>query len=631
MNFFEELKRRNVVRVAIAYGITAWLLAQVADLVFDNFVAPPWVMQSFLVLLLLGFPLALFLAWAFELTPDGIKRDADARPASSAESASRSRKLDRAIIAILSLAVVFLLYRQLWAPAPDIEPGAAIVEPDMASSSPGGKPEDPATPPAKSVAVLPFVAMSSGENDEYFADGLTEEILNALAQLQGLRVTARTSSFHFKGQDLPVPQIAEQLGVANIVEGSVRRSGDQVRVTAQLVRANDGFHLWSDSYDGSVSDGFDMQTRIAENVALALDVVLDETRRQRMRVAGIRDPEAFILLQKGVDLYHDAHGSASFDQLRTLERANDYFEQVMQLAPTNPEPYVLHVDYYIHIALEYAETGEMPPETDLTLDAVRKLAQQDLDAAVTHSRDEMRRAENELTRVVFSDSWRGLSSIIRSAIGTENCFDPNWSHIVSAPFGMADLLLADSRRVVDCDPLNPDGYVHTAGAAIWLGEFQQAAALGAEAVEKVNNEWLVQMFVTALIGSGDLERARRVIATHFRSEGWTVAVRELLAAHEGDADAARQHFQRLEEIMGETDSGRLIHHARLGEREPAQRRAGEIDARAFGPMKLAQAVYLCMCGAPFDLEATPNFAKKLEEAGLPWPPPDTIEFPLKTW
>lgn len=157
--------------------------------------------------------------------------------------------------------------------------------------------------------------MSSGPDDEYFADGLTEEILNSLTRIPELLVTARTSAFHFKGQDLPVPEIAATLGVAHIVAESVRRDGNRLRVTAQLIRAADGFHLWSETYDHDTDDAFGVQSDIAEKVAAALDIVLDDEQLERMHAFGLRNPEAFVAYQKGVELGDLAHGTDVQDEL----------------------------------------------------------------------------------------------------------------------------------------------------------------------------------------------------------------------------------------------------------------------------------------------------------------------------
>jgi adenylate cyclase len=278
---FQELKRRNVFRVAIAYLAVAWLALQLADVVLDNVTAPEWVMQVLMLFIIIGFPVAMIFAWAFEMTPEGIKREHEVDRTVSITDTT-GKKLNSVIIGVLGIAVVFLLVDKFG--------------------------EDDAPVTDKSVAVLPFVAMSSGPDDEYFADGLTEEILNSLAGLPDLLVTARTSAFHFKGEDIPpIPEIAAILGVAHIVEGSVRRDGEQLRITAQLIRAADGFHLWSENYNHDTKDTFAVQSDIAEKIATALDVVLDEEQLEKMHAIGLRDPEAYVAYQKGIELFEIAH------------------------------------------------------------------------------------------------------------------------------------------------------------------------------------------------------------------------------------------------------------------------------------------------------------------------------------
>jgi len=214
VSFFAELKRRNVIRVGIAYAVVAWVLAQIAEFAFENFGAPDWVLKSVVVVLLLGMPLVLIFAWAYEMTPEGIKREREVDRSQSI-TPQTGRKLDRMIIAVLLVALGWFAW-------------------DKFGSSTDSEPLQTAESVAASVAVLPFVAMSNGPDDEYFADGLTEEILNSLAQLPELLVTARTSAFSFKGEDLPpIQEIAATLGVQHIVEGSVRRSGERLRVTPE--------------------------------------------------------------------------------------------------------------------------------------------------------------------------------------------------------------------------------------------------------------------------------------------------------------------------------------------------------------------------------------------------------------
>jgi TolB-like protein len=268
MSFFSELKRRNVFRVGIAYTVVAWLVAQVVDLVLESFGTPPWVMKSLLVILAAGLPLAIVFAWAFEMTPEGIKKEKDVDRSQSITS-STGRKLDRMIIGIMAVVIAFLvldrfvLTNESEEPVSESDSQTFAVETETAPAEAG-----------PSVAVLPFVNMSGDADNEYFSDGLTETLLHMLAQLPELRVAARTSSFAFKGQNAGIAEISEALKVAHILEGSVQKAGNRVRVTAQLIRADDGFHVWSQNYDRTLEDIFAIQDEIAEDVAGALDATL---------------------------------------------------------------------------------------------------------------------------------------------------------------------------------------------------------------------------------------------------------------------------------------------------------------------------------------------------------------------
>ncbi len=272
-SFFEELKRRNVVRVGVVYLIAAWLLAQVADLMLASFHAPEWVIQAILVVLIIGFPLALIFAWAFELTPEGLKREKDVDRSQSITHKT-GHTLDRSIIAILVIALGYFVWQSQKEPEKGSEPFSSTQNPATE-----GEDEKRALAPLKSVAVLPFVNMSSDPEQEFFSDGISEEILNALAQVKELKVAGRTSSFAFKGQNQDLRKIGEALGVANILEGSVRKSGTKVRITAQLIQVKDGFHLWSETYDRELTDIFAIQDEISATILqqLKAELIGDET------------------------------------------------------------------------------------------------------------------------------------------------------------------------------------------------------------------------------------------------------------------------------------------------------------------------------------------------------------------
>jgi TolB-like protein len=259
---WDRLRRRKVVQWGAAYTAGAWALLQGLAYLGDTFHWAGRFQQIATLAVIVGLPIALVLAWYH-----------------GDRGHQRVTRAEVAIIAVL-LAIGGGL---LWRVAPAPEPSASGA---MVATAPGATPH-PQTEDERTIAVLPFVPLSNGADDAYFADGLTEELLNVLAQLPGLRVTARTSAFHFKGTSEPIQEVARQLGVAHVLEGSVRRAGNRVRVTAQLIRARDGFHLWSANYDREVTDTIAIQDDIAGRVAEALDVLLDARQREAMhRTAG---------------------------------------------------------------------------------------------------------------------------------------------------------------------------------------------------------------------------------------------------------------------------------------------------------------------------------------------------------
>ncbi|MCH8896186.1 MAG: hypothetical protein IH927_07985 [Proteobacteria bacterium] len=264
-DFFKELMRRNVTRVALVYIIVAWVTIQVVDVMFPALHVPDWAISITAALIIIGFPFALIFAWAFEMTPEGLKKEKDVDRSQSITTRT-GRKLDFMIIGALAIAVAFLLFDKLILTGSEDEV-AQVSTPDQAAETSTRVPE-------KSIAVLPFVNMSSNIENEYFSDGLSEELLNVLAKMPGLKVAGRTSSFQFKGENKDLRLIGEQLGVAHVLEGSVRQSGVKVRITAQLIDTETGFHLWSETFDRELNDIFAIQDEISASVAAALKVTL---------------------------------------------------------------------------------------------------------------------------------------------------------------------------------------------------------------------------------------------------------------------------------------------------------------------------------------------------------------------
>jgi len=264
MNFIAELKRRNVIRMAGLYLVGAWLITQVSSTVLPMFDAPAWLPRSIVILLAIGFVPALVFAWIFELTPQGLKRDAEVKPEESI-APQTARRMDRMIIAVLICALVYFAFDK-FVLAPRREVADVAVASAAASAA--------ASATKKSIAVLPFVNMSGDARNDYFSDGITEEILNALAQIPDLKVAARTSAFAFKGKDQDLRKVGEILDVASVLEGSVQRAGDDVRITAQLIDTHTGFHLWSEKYDRKLANIFAVEDEISKSIADKLQLQL---------------------------------------------------------------------------------------------------------------------------------------------------------------------------------------------------------------------------------------------------------------------------------------------------------------------------------------------------------------------
>ena len=271
MPFFEELKRRNVFRVGIAYAVLAWVVIEVTGTVAPALNLPGWTLALVTWFGIIGFPFALVFAWAFELTPEGIKREHEVDRSQSVTHIT-GRKLDFAIIGLLVVALGYFAYDKfVLDPARD---AARVVATTEAVNSEAIEQTVQAPETDNSIAVLPFVNMSDDASNEYFSDGISEELLNLLARIPQLRVIARTSSFSYKGKNIPIAEIARDLNVDHVLEGSVRKSGNQVRITVQLVRANDSSHLWSESYDRTLDNIFAIQDEIAAAVVAQLKVTL---------------------------------------------------------------------------------------------------------------------------------------------------------------------------------------------------------------------------------------------------------------------------------------------------------------------------------------------------------------------
>jgi TolB-like protein len=626
MSLFEELKRRNVFRVGVAYIVAAWVLLQVADLVLEAIKAPDWVLQAMLMFVALGFIATVIIAWAYEMTPEGIKRESEVDRSQSITHETAA-KLDRITISLLVLVVGIMLVERfvLQPPRTVAEPEAPVAEAMVEDAAPVVE----KALSENSIAVLPFVAMSSGEDDEYFADGLTEEILNSLAQLPELLITARTSSFHFKGQDIPVTEIAGKLGVRHIVEGSVRRSGERLRVTAQLVRAADGFHLWWQNYDSTSEDTIQVQEDIAEQIAIAMNVVMDEDKREAMRKAGLRNVEAFIAMQKARELYNDAHGFE--DQIAALRKANGMYEQVLERVPGYPPALEEHSDLFVHILNNDASDIPMLNVTDEEVAEARERMLEDVSLALENARNFDEQNEFEINLSFLSGNWRGIGVRIQRYIEGSGCIKPSWAPQFALPFAAAEAYTGRIREVTECDPMTSSNWFDESRAWLWAGDPDEALRVARKGMELAPGGWLPYALNWALLAKGEFEELENAINTHLVLEEDRLMAQINRLAVMGEEAAIAPLLEQFYEHPGVGGFYKQVTSPHAGDRETSNRLAAQVDQHMHGPQALLLTVYWCMCGAPWDLEVTPVFARKLEEAGLSWPPPSPIKWPLKDW
>ena len=336
MSFFSELKRRNVFRVAIAYLAVAWLLTEVASTVFPLFDVPEWGVRFIVILFALGFLPALVFSWAYELTPEGLKREKDVVRDESITHLT-ARRLDVITISLVVMALLVVVGDRLY-PGPT---ESGLVENSQPAPMQQVETHTASSDyPSGSIAVLPFVNMSEDPSNEFFADGISEELLNLLATIPELRVTARTSSFSFKGKDATIAEIAHQLGVAHILEGSVRKDGQRVRVTAQLIETGAETRLWSATYDRTLDNIFAIQDEIASQVVGSLKVTLLGNPLPRVRET---DPEAYVLY-----LQCNNFRAGTLEELR---RGEQYCRQSLEIDPNYAPTWEALGNMYTNLAV----------------------------------------------------------------------------------------------------------------------------------------------------------------------------------------------------------------------------------------------------------------------------------------
>jgi TolB-like protein/Flp pilus assembly protein TadD len=364
-SFFAELKRRNVYRVGIAYAVASWLLLQVIDVVEPIIGMPEWVAKFVLVVLGVGLPLVLVFSWAYEMTPEGLKREKDVDRSASI-TPETGRRLDRLIVGILAVAVGLMAIDQYVLHEHDETVTASSTEPaDLAADA---EPVAEAIE-APSIAVLPFMNMSADESSTYFSDGLADTLLHMLAQIREIRVAARTSSFQFRDQNTDITRIADALNVGTVLEGSVQKAGNKIRVTAQLIEAETGYHLWSGNFDRDLDDIFAIQDEIANEVVAALKVSLLGEASEKLAEHATDNVAAYTEYLLAINDMNEY----SFDSMR---RAEQRFLNAIDADPTYADAWARLGKLYLD--MEWFGAGEFREMNGKARDAASKAM--DLDA-----------------------------------------------------------------------------------------------------------------------------------------------------------------------------------------------------------------------------------------------------------
>ncbi len=602
-SIWARLQRRKVVQWGVAYAAAVWTLLQGIEYAVETFHWTDVIRQEVTLVAVLGFPIVVVIAW--------FHGDRGQQGITGTEIV---------VIALLLVGSCVVVWRYQPVGLSDHDDGAAS---DVTRVPPTGR---------ASVAVLPFVALSPGEDTEYFADGVTEEVINALSTVPDLLVTARTSAFHFKGKNVPIPEIAGVLGVANVVEGSIRRSGDDTRITAQLVRASDGFRLWSESYDYVVEDDFAVQTRIAESVADALGILLDERKRAVMAATGVHDVRAFIAFQRGVRFFDLAHNAGPM--LTMLGRANEQFDVAIARKPDFAEAYFYHADLYAHFLID--DVPRRGPDANLPggvgVDAAARHLLADLDAAYLHERDVGQRRVIQAIRTTVTSDWRHLDEQIeRAYAGWNNCRYGLWINQTAILFGYGELAFEHDLQRLRCDPLGGN-WTRQALTAVWLGRPLDGLAF-ADRIEAQRGQDRDIIFarILALLALRRVDDAQALAAAGAMDAPEVGPWVQLLALQIPAAAGRLEAWAQLRPLVEHDPNRLLVGAAVFGDRDTANRTAGHIDSMMLGPLILLRVVDRCGCGRPFDLESTPNLARLLRDAALPWSPAAPIQFPLKAW
>lgn len=574
MSLWTELKRRNVIRVGIAYLVASWLLVEASAVALEAFGAPDWVPRAVAVLLTLGFPIALFFAWAFEVTPEGIKRESEVDRTRSI-TPHTGRRLDILTLVMLAAVVALVLVDRFVLDAP--------MAPPVAEAQAG----------PVSIAVLPFTNMSTDAENEYFADGISEEILNLLADVRDLSVASRTSAFAFKGSNASIPEIAGALGVRYVLEGSVRKSGEQVRVTAQLIDAANDRHLWSETYDRVLDDIFAIQDEIAGSIGNALRVELLGARGQRVSAEQI-DADVYAAFLEGRYLLRRRNNE---DVAAALGR----LQSVVDAEPGFAPGHVILAEAYLLNHL--LRTGVV--EQAVATSSARRHAERARE--LNPELGGIYLALGMLAQLDDLDYVRGLEHYGRAIeLEPDESRPYHWRAVTLAEAGLLAHALDDIAVAYRLEPENANVNGEFAEILVAIGDYERASEFLDRQARYGNAEVSHRNRFVLELMRGDLAAAERVAVAGAQPEE-TRAL--MLAALTAIRDPSRR--PALRELAGGIDDwgGWVASVVLVADEE-------ELWIQSLGPVGSVGPVYLHWHPRFAAMRANPRFVAVLERLGL---------------
>ena len=538
-SFFSELKRRNVYKVAVAYAVVGWVIAQIATQIFPFLEIPNWVVRLVIVLIAIGFPIALIIAWAFESSPKGIDRTMVA-DALNRHSRGRAWIYIVVIGAAISVALFFL--------------GRYSAGNKTTTAAPNEL-------SAKSIAVLPFVNMSADRNDEYLSDGVSEELITALSKINGLQVKARTSSFAFKGKNEDMQKIGELLHVSHLLEGSVAKAGNKLRITAQLIQAADGNHEWSDTYDREMQDIFAVRSEVAQKVAETLKVRLLGEEKRKIDKKPTENLEAYNLYRQG-RFYLDKLSEDG------MKRALPLFQQAVQLDPNFASAYAGIADNYV-----IAADAFIPPREAFSKAKEAALKAIELDDSLAEAH-----ASLGLVHYHYDWDWAAAENEFKRAITLNPQSAQSFTLYTHFLAGMKrfDEAKKYGQHALELDPLSVSTHWFLGWGAIYADQLDEAIAEYTKAAElDPDNPWNRMFFGRAYLLKGDRQRGLQEMETAQRlqpDDPLAIAFLGYAYAITGRRADALRVLQRLDEMEKHRYVSRITRvyvYAGLGDKDKA--------------------------------------------------------------